>query len=328
MVVLTTLYDFIYRVDNAKVGKKVIEQLILAGCFDFTSWSRKTLVASLESMYDQVIKKRVEKARGVLDLFSQDPNEKNPFENPVAALDEFSETQKLFKEKELLGFFVSGHPLEHYTDQIAQLKAEGLDVIDKQKDGVYKVVFIIESLTVRISNRTNKKWALMGISDGTTSFEVPVWPDMYEKISDIIEENKVVGAVLQVQTNDELLKIQCKWISPIDEVTKQMVNEMQKSFKRSKSWIQRDKSINQEGAKLTSKQNIEPFVLKCDMDTITLNNILELKKIFKQHPGFRSVIVQMQREQETIATLELGQNLSIDDDDALNQKLKEIILTF
>lgn len=324
----SSLYDFIFRQDNTKVGKKAIEQLILAGCFDFTSWSRKTLIASLEAMYDQVIKKRLEKAKGVMDLFSQELNEQNPFEKPVEVQEEFSEIQKLFKEKELLGFFVSGHPLEYYSDQIGELKADSLDVIDKQNDGVYKVVFIIESLTVRISNRTHKKWALMSISDGSTSFDVPIWPDLYERVSNVLVENKVVAAVLQVQKKDELLKIQCKWISTIEEVTKQMISEMQKSFRRSKSWIEKDRSENQGSEETLLKKNTEPFELKFDIDKTSLRSVLDCKKIFMQHPGVNPVLIYFQRNGETIASIEPGQKFFVELSDELKQKLKETMLTF
>jgi DNA polymerase III subunit alpha len=323
-----SLYDFIYRVDNSKVGKKVVEQLILAGCFDFTSWSRKTLVTSFTEMYEAVIKKRVEKKKGVLDLFSQDDSAKNPFEEPVEVQEEFSETQKLFKEKELLGFFVSGHPLEHYCEQINDLKADSLDVIDREKDGVYKVVFIIETLVVRISSRTNKKWALMTISDGSNSFDVPVWPDLYEKISEMLEENRVVAAVLQVQKSDELLKIQCKWISPIEEVTKAMCSDMQKAYRRSKSWVEKDKSQQNAGqgeAKVSVTQKLE---LKCSIDQLRLTDVLAFKKIFMEYPGSNQVLIHLHRDNRKLATLELGLKLSVHICSELKEKLKETVLTF
>src|SRR5690606_8495262 len=65
-----SLYDFIRRVDPAKVGKKVTENLVDAGCFDFTGWSRDALRLSIEPMFDTALKDKKEQQAGVMSLFS------------------------------------------------------------------------------------------------------------------------------------------------------------------------------------------------------------------------------------------------------------------
>lgn len=277
---------------------------------------------------NRLLKKKIESQKGVMDLFAEQDSKKNPFEVPIPVEKEYSDTEKLFKEKELLGFFVSGHPLEHYCEQIKTLDASGLEVIDREKDGVYKVVFIIESLVVRISNRTNKKWALMTMGDGSQTFEVPIWPDLYEKASHILEENKVVAAVLQAQKNQELLKIQCKWIHPIEEVNKQVCSDFKKAFRRADSWIKKEKETQKSGLVSGNKnEEDKPLVLVCSIRDLGLEEILRWKKIFMQHPGSSQVMIYFQREDHSIATLELGIKLKVQTNDSLMEKLKETVLT-
>src|SRR5262249_28415271 len=114
----TSLYDFMKRLDLKGIGKKAIELLINAGCFDFTSWHRDALIASIEEMYDKALKNQKESASGILNLFQKlDEKDDKLFKVPPKLAKLSSKEELLVREKALLGFFLSGHPLDSYKDK-------------------------------------------------------------------------------------------------------------------------------------------------------------------------------------------------------------------
>ncbi|MBN4067092.1 DNA polymerase III subunit alpha, partial [Simkania negevensis] len=112
-----SLYNFFQRVDLKRVGKKTAEQLILAGAFDFVGWSRDELVASVEAMYNSAAVEQKEKAKGVTTFWSllgEDDNNEGRFAKPPNIETPTPKAIVLTHEKERLGFFISGHPLDAY----------------------------------------------------------------------------------------------------------------------------------------------------------------------------------------------------------------------
>ena len=114
-----SLFDFCSRIDTKKIGKKTIENLIEAGCFDFTGSNRQTMVMSLEEMYQTAMQKQKEISKGFIDLFGETAD-------PVPVIAEQTETplskqHMLRREKELLGFYVTGHPLDEFRSLIQRL---------------------------------------------------------------------------------------------------------------------------------------------------------------------------------------------------------------
>ena len=107
-----SLYDFIRRTDKARVGKKQIELLCEAGCFDFTMWTRDALKSSVEAMFEHASREQTETAKGILDLFaSVEESNKDPFPDPPTVVHKSSRVQLLQREKELLGFYLTVHPM-------------------------------------------------------------------------------------------------------------------------------------------------------------------------------------------------------------------------
>ena len=107
-----SLYEFIQRVDKTRVGKKQIELLIDAGSFDFTTWSRDAMKQSVEEMYDRASVEEKEQAMGVMNLFSLIEEPQEAFSMPPKVLNPSTDPQLFQREKELLGFYLTGHPMD------------------------------------------------------------------------------------------------------------------------------------------------------------------------------------------------------------------------
>ncbi len=127
----SSLYDFIKRIDKAVVGKKAIEILTLAGAFDFTRWSRDALRQSVEQIYEETQKQAKEEKLGVQNLFSL-IEEKNPYLDPPDVQQPTSMLDRLQTEKELIGFYLSGHPITEYHSAIQKAGGQSIIVVKKK----------------------------------------------------------------------------------------------------------------------------------------------------------------------------------------------------
>jgi DNA polymerase-3 subunit alpha len=80
-----SLYSFLERTESGLVGRKVIENLIQAGCFDFMGWTRQQLLVFLENHFDAIVKEKKDRAKGIMDMFAQSKEEKKQFDPPIVA---------------------------------------------------------------------------------------------------------------------------------------------------------------------------------------------------------------------------------------------------
>lgn len=306
-----TFYDFFKRIDLKRVGKKAIECLVDAGSFDFTGWSRDAMRMSVEQMYDVASTEQKEAASGVMTLFALMGEESGKrFEKPPVVTEPSSKNDILIKEKELLGFFLTGHPMDAYRHILKRLSCialceiEGLD-----HNQVIRSAFIVETVAVRISQRTQKKFAILQISDGMESYELPIWPELYEEKGELLEENQLLYAVLQADRREESLRISCRWIGNLTAVDEKMIEECDQAFDRAKLQAERFANMPAKGAKNKKKEPMKEkpksLTLKCDPSTVRLSNILKIKELLREHPGPDKVKITFQHGTKKLGELHL-----------------------
>jgi len=180
------LADFCKRVENSKVNRRVLEGLILCGAFDFTGTYRSRLFAALDDVL---------RFCGI----NRDPNQLNIFgslnfnngENggllELPNIDEWDEKDKLRKEKEALGFYITGHPLDRYGKEIKQFATCSIDELSEQKDkSTVKIAGVVENLKMKRTKRGDKM-AILNIEDLTGSTEVVVFPDVFSQTSPLLK---------------------------------------------------------------------------------------------------------------------------------------------
>lgn len=274
-------FDFINRIDTAKVGKKNIELLIEAGAFDFTAKKRSGLLADLETMYDEAHVRQKEKAKGVLNLFSFE-EEAKAMETAVKNFPELSKQELLKKEKELLGFYLTAHPLEDFQEILKKFGCSSLkDLRENNEESVHKLAFIVEDVQYKLSSKTQKKFAIVTIGDGYERMEMPVWPELYEKSSSLLIENNLLLGLVQVDKSTQDLKLNCRQLAELKAIDDNLLKEWEKSIKEIKQRGGR-KQFSASDKKESVKAKL---FLKLNADLFTLSKILQLKKIVRENPG-------------------------------------------
>jgi DNA polymerase-3 subunit alpha len=286
-----TFYEFFKRIDTKKVGKKVIEGLVDAGCFDFTGWSRDALLLSIDPIHESVSKEQKEQAMGILSLFSSlgDVME-TQYASPPAVRHPTSRQEILRKEKALLGFFLTGHPMDDYKAILQRLSCVPLSRIDQMASSeVFRSAFIVESVQVRVAAKSQKKFAILMISDGMERMELPVWPDLYEEKSHLLQENQLLYAVLQIEKKEESLSLSCRWLDDLTKANEEMIDACDKAYDKAKHHATKFSQMKNNAAKNPADKKPPPvkeapamktLSIRLNANSTRLSHILKLKKSF------------------------------------------------
>lgn len=227
-----TLQDFIERTAERDVNKRAIENLIKAGACDGLDGTRKQMTIVAPSIVDQVVHQKKSTMSGQMSLFDLVSEEdKKDFEVQYPDVGEFPKEMLLGFEKEVLGIYLSGHPLEEYLAKIKKnATVNAMDFVREEETGAIKVADnahvviggMIAGKTVKFT-RNNKAMAFLTIEDLTGSVEVIVFPKDYERFSSFLNEDEKVFVVGHATVEDEQNgKIICERIVPFDSVPREV----------------------------------------------------------------------------------------------------------
>jgi len=321
-----SLYDFVQRIDKTRVGKKQIELLCDSGCFDFTGWSRDELRMSVEAMYEQAFREQKESSLGIINLFSLIEKTNDPFANRPPVLQKSSPIQSLQREKELLGFYLTGHPMESYCKLLSKLSCVPLKDLELLPNGaILRAAFIVESVSIKISSKSQKKFAILNVGDGLERFELPVWPELFEEKAPLLKENQLLYAVLQIEKKENALQLSAKGLedlTTLDEAKAKVLDDLYDRLKLSAKapeakWKKKEKK--EESA--PQKEEMKHLVLKLDADRLSLSGILALKDIFREYPGKSTVELQFLSGNRCIGTVFIDAQWGVKSHSALYEKL-------
>lgn len=250
--------DFCERMQGESVNKKCIESLIKAGAFDEFEQTRSTLMASFEDILDSIADTNKKSFKGQVTMFdlafggtdniekNENDNSNNNVENQLekmkykyTTLKEYTEKELLSMEKEMLGLYISGHPLEQFREQIAEqtnintLKMKQLqetedkimEDVPKYRDGqVVRIAGIINSVKKKYT-KNNKIMAFVTIEDLFGQCEIIVFENCYQMCSDILMDESIVWVEGRLSIReDEDVKIVANKILPFKENSEKGAN--------------------------------------------------------------------------------------------------------
>ncbi|MEK7217517.1 MAG: DNA polymerase III subunit alpha, partial [Patescibacteria group bacterium] len=201
----TDIENFITRVQNKDLNKKSLESLIKCGALD-SFGERNMLLLNLENLLAFAHDKQKSSSMGQASLFGDDPVALPTFRLNATAPARNSE--KLMWEKELLGLFVSAHPLHEYAPA---MKLEKVVAIKDLKPNATKQIRIggVVTKVQKIITKTGRPMMFAWVEDLTSKVEVVVFPNVYEKNPEMFKENAIVVATGKINDRDGALKLLC-----------------------------------------------------------------------------------------------------------------------
>jgi len=228
----TSLKNFASRLSGKEVNKRTIESFIKAGAFSNIHSNRRQLMLCYVQILDQIAEEKKSNLAGQMSLFDfADKDEKQEYDFHYPDVEEYSKEELLAFEKEVLGIYVSGHPLDDYKEKISKnVTGYSYDFIvdeetgkTKVEDGsLYVIGGMITSKTVK-TTRNNGIMAFITLEDLFGSVEVIIFPKDFEKYKSILEiDNKVFIRGRATTEEDKDAKLICQEIIPFDAVPREI----------------------------------------------------------------------------------------------------------
>jgi len=216
------LYEFCERTDSRLVNKKVLESLIKCGAFDSVGLKRSQLMAMLSDVMDSAGAANKESATGQMTLFKE---ASHPRQAPD--IKEWPESQLLNFEKDMIGFYITGHPLAKYEKILKEYSTSGSVGLKNLEDG-QKVWFggIINKIKNTVTKRSGEKMAIMMIEDMEGSVEALVFPNSYKNVAKYIVPNVAIFVNGRLSLKEERPKIIVEEIIPISDARKKFTQSV------------------------------------------------------------------------------------------------------
>ncbi len=215
------LSDFMARIDSTKVNKRVLEALIKSGAMDSFGYSRRTLLENIEKIVSVGAEAARAKKMAENSLFG-DIEEMVRIEIELENLPEYENKNILQLEKETLGFYVSGHPLDEFREEIDSIDYTLSSKLDEIGDGS-KTLFVgkIEGIETKISKKGNK-FGIVNLMDFHGNIEIMVFEKTLVEIA-MMDQNRPICFKVAISKDDQFTRMKVLKVLTLEEAKKEKV---------------------------------------------------------------------------------------------------------
>lgn len=212
----TSLQDFCERVDLHVLTKRMIESLIKCGAFDSLGMNRRQLMSVVEKCMEAGHRLQADKELGQVSLFDVVGGDFEPTIQ-VEDMEDFAPAEILSMEREILGFYISGHPMEIYRSKIDRFITNYIAELEHVNDGES---VIIAGIVANVKSTVTKKKEMMAyvtLEDTTGSVTVIVFPRTYNQYAPLLETENVLLVKAVLRREEEELRLSAEAIQKADE---------------------------------------------------------------------------------------------------------------
>jgi DNA polymerase-3 subunit alpha len=291
-----SLDDFCARLDGRVANRKMLESLIKAGAFDFTGCDRAELFDCIEEALASAAATNRDRISGQVSLFGEDAQAPMKRQRTIKP---WTEHEKLTYEKELLGFYVSGHPLDAYVEFFAAKNYQTIASLGEMNDrATFKVAGALTQVEKKFTKKEGKPFAVIWVEDLTGTVEVVVWNEVYTQVCDALATGRVVAVRGTIDSRGETLRAVAQNMKVVG--AKQM-----------------NRSANGHATTLSSSD----AVLLQFSASATADELRTVREILASSPGQRPVHLLFDRAVGDPLRMQAGPELRIDLTNELAQKL-------
>ena len=337
----TDIQDFAKRVPTSKFNRKAWESLIKTGGFDRFG-DRSDILFNLEKIQAFASKVQKEALSGQTDLFGgfSDDAVKASIELQAAPA-KHTDKERLMWERELLGLYISAHPLDNYAAYLAE-QTMPLGGLSKNNDNQKAVIGGIITTVRSIVTKSGSKMAFVGIEDKTGESEIIVFPDLYSKVGSQLQQDLVIRASGKINARDrdgnetddfkliadEVMIVSDKELREYESTGRSMKTPKEKSGQvrvMKSGAAPKTRTVVQ--TRPSSATAVAPTAAKVQDLYLRVENpddhdsLQQLKSICTKHPGENNVVLVLGTEKKTAIRLPFR----VDADDNLVSKLSKVL---
>jgi DNA polymerase III subunit alpha len=296
-----SLEDFCTRLDSRVANRKMLESLVKSGAFDFLGQDRAELFGCIDDAVSASVVAQRDRLAGQVSLFDEATASTTSRKRLATR---WSEHEKLSYEKELLGFYVSGHPLDAYVDLFAAKNYRSIASLGELDDRApFKIAGAIVEVEKKFTRREGKPFAVVWIEDLTNMLEVVVWNEVYVEVSEALAAGRVVEVKGTLDKREEALRataLEIRLLAPV----------------KTNGSKEESTDASQEAA-----------VLLQFSTSITGDELREVRKILVSSPGRRPVQLLFDRANGNSLRLAVGADFRVNLTPDLKEKLSRWLVT-
>jgi DNA polymerase-3 subunit alpha len=283
----SSLEDFCSRLDSRIANRKMLESLVKAGAFDFLGRERAELFSCIDDALTASAAAHRDRVAGQVSLFDEAaaPTTRKRSITP------WSEHEKLSYEKELLGFYVSGHPLDAYVDLFAAKNYRTIASLGELDDRApFKIAGALVQIDKKFTRREGKPFAVVWVEDLSGTLEVVLWNEVYMKVADALAPGRVVEIRGTLDKRDDTVR------ATAENVTTPTPGKA-------------NGAAANEGSASTFQ---EPTVFLQFSSATTSNELREVREILASSPGRRPVQLLFVRATGNSLRVDAGADFCVD----------------
>jgi DNA polymerase-3 subunit alpha len=290
-----SLEDFCARLDSRVANRKMLESFVKSGVFDFLGHDRAELFACIDDAMSASIAAQRDRLAGQVSLFDEATASATSRKRLTAR---WSDHEKLSYEKELLGFYVSGHPLDAYVDLFTAKNYRSIASLSELDDRAsFRIAGAIVNVEKKFTRKEGKPFAVVWLEDLTTALEVVVWNEVYLKVSDALAAGRVVEVKGTLDKREEALRATALEIRLLAPRTTNGTNE----------------------DSIDARQ--EPMVCLQFSAAATGEDLREVRELLVRSPGQRPVQLLFDRANGNLLRLDAGADFRVNLTPDLEEKL-------
>lgn len=327
-----SLEDFAGRLDSRSVNRKILENLIKAGAFDFTLERRDDMFSRVGQIIAGSTAAQKDRATGQTSLF--DMNELMSAAAVPDVIEEdrvvWNQREYLAHEKELLGFYVTGHPLDEYRSVMEKGNYATISALPTMKAGKKAERFagLIGEVTVKYTKRESKPFAILLLEDFTGITDVMIWNETYQKCNPLLVKGNVIEikAKIEQDTRTESNRLMAEEVKALTADPNAVLMSVTPVGRGRQTVLGHGPNpVGSNGAKSGNgngnglgEQGGPPFavpvVVQLDALRDAVSTIGILQTAAMDHPGDRPLHLLVRRANGQCVTLEAGNRYRVSDD--------------
>jgi len=291
-----SFFEFTERVDLRVCNRKVLESLIKSGAFDVWNLKRSQLMAMIDRALESGSTLQKDRSRGQMSFFggggSSAAEEFTESTQEVPDIPEWPESQMLAYERELLGFYVTAHPLSRFAKQLetyATASSERLSEFSDQEE--VTLGGIVDSIKEHMTKK-GERMAFINLQDLTGSLELIAFPETYKSAQSLLQKDKAIFVKGKINLRDDTPKVIADEVIPMEEVQKRFTKMV---------------SIDLQTA------GLRPELLQ------------DIKQLLLKHKGLTPVYLRFRDPAGKTAILNSGDELKVETSDTLFQELQRLL---
>lgn len=268
-----SIFDFCERIDSQRVNRRVLEQLIRCGAFDSIHPNRAQLMAGLDDVLERAAVVQRDRQAGQMNLFDMLRSSKKVSTPALPEIPDWDSRTRLQFEKESLGFYISGHPLDFFSEQLASLCTADTQSVREKREGSEVVLCGLFSIVKEITTKRGDRMAFLNLEDREGTIEVVAFAEPFTQARALLESDEPLAVWGKVQHDEKSTKLIANRILSMEE------------------------------ARL---QSVEVVHIKLEAAAMDKDGLGRLRHLLMSHPGECKALLHLVVQDRGEAVLELG----------------------